>query len=133
MTAVAVETDAALELLELAAREIRKAIEELGLSVTPHSLLFLAGRLDWACEQGVNVLAVRLAREAAYRARRCDLRDAFIRLNPTFAVRIHDGCWAGTVDVGDRDRERQRRAQRHELELSMGDRFAKMLVPEATS
>jgi hypothetical protein len=133
MTAVTVETDPALELVGLAAREIRQAIEELGLAATPHSLLFLAGRLEWARDQGVSTLAVRLAREAAYRARRLDLRDAFIRLNPGFAVRVHDGCWDAVADPGGRDLERQRQAQRRELELSMGKRFAKMLAPEATS
>jgi plasmid replication initiation protein len=49
---------------------------------------------------------------------------AFDRLNPTFGVRAEHGCWDATAE------QRQQRAavRRRELELAMGERFARMLA-----
>ena len=123
-----VEPEAAQELLALAARELRRAVGELGHVALPHSLLFLPGRLEWACQFGVDALAVRLARQSAWEGRRCDLAEAFGRLNPAFGP-VHHGAWPAPVDLGGGDRGRQQRAQRRELELCMGERFARMLPP----
>jgi hypothetical protein len=57
--------------------------------------------------------------------RRLDMTEAFNRLNPAFGVPAEHGCWEATPE------QRQQRAavQRRELELSMGERFARMLPP----
>jgi hypothetical protein len=119
----------AVALLELAARQLRQAVEELGPAGLPHSLLFLADHLEWACEQGADALAVKLARHGAYRARCCDLAEAFPRLNPGFAVPVHDGCWPGRLDLRGSDGRRQHQAQRRELALALGQRAADLLCP----
>jgi hypothetical protein len=122
-----VEPEAALALLEVAARELRRAAEDLGARVVPHSILFLANDLEHACQwRQVDAFTVELAYQGAYQARRCDLADAFKRLNPEFDE-IHRGCWPS--DLSGDDRRRQQRAQRRELELSIGERFARMLAP----
>jgi hypothetical protein len=122
-----VEPEAALALLEVAARELRRAAEDLGPCVVPRSILFLASGLERICDLGqVGAADVEDAHRSAYQARRCDMAEAFTRLNPEF-VEVHRGCWP--IDLGAYDRRRQQRAQRRELELSMGERFARMLAP----
>jgi hypothetical protein len=124
-----IEPEAALALLELAAREVRLAAIELDYAA-PHSVLFLANTLEQAVDRSrIDAFQVELARRSTYQARRCDLAEAFHRLNPGFG-RVHDGCWPTELDSITRyDAKRQRRAQRRELELCMGERFAAMLAP----
>jgi len=122
-----VEPEAARELLALAARELRRTVEELGHAALPHRLLFLTNQLEWASTHGVHAFAVELARENVDAGRRCDLADAFTRLNRGFGP-VHVGAWPASVDGG-YDARRQQRAQRRELELAMGERFARMLLP----
>jgi hypothetical protein len=124
-----VEPEAALALLEVAARELRRAAEDLGPALVPHSVLFLARGFERICDMGqVDALEVEMAHRSAYQARRCDMAEAFKRLNPEFGE-VHQGCWSEDIDVGGYDRRRQQRAQRRELKLSMGERFAAMLAP----
>jgi hypothetical protein len=129
---VTVESEAAVALLELAARELRQAVEELGPAVLPLSLLFLTRNLEEACADGVTAFAVELAQQSAYRARRCDLAEAFPRLNPAFGG-VHDGCWPGPLDPRGRDRTRQQQVQHRELGLALGQRAAELLCPPPTA
>ncbi len=122
-----VDPEAARELLALAARELRRAVEELGDTALPLSLVLLTGRLEHAGRRGVGAFTVELTRDSVWAGRRCDLADAFRRLNPGFGP-VHTGAWPASVDGG-YDATRQQRAQRRELELCMGARFARMLAP----
>ncbi len=54
-----------------------------------------------------------------------DLTGAFDRLNPSFGVRAEHGCWDATPE----QRTRRAAVRRRELELAMGERFARMLPP----
>jgi len=53
------------------------------------------------------------------------MTEAFDRLNPTLGVRAEHACW----DAVPEQRARWAAVRRRELELSMGERFARMLAP----
>ncbi len=117
-----VDPEAALALLELAHRQVERLLDESDVPL---------GNLAWhlgsalAVPGGrVDAATVERARWFVWVGRRLDLADAFRRLNPGFGA-VHYGCWPSSVD----DRARQAAAQRRELELAMGARFARMLAP----
>jgi hypothetical protein len=116
-------------LLELAARQLRQAAAELEGRGATHALLFLPGTFDLVVERGwLDDAAVELARQGAWRARRCDLARAFEQLNPTFGE-VHQGCWPDWLHSARYDATRQQQAQRGELELALGARVATALDP----
>ena len=117
-----VDPEAALALLELAHRQVARLLDESDVPL---------GNLAWhlgsalAVPGGrVDAATVERARWFVWVGRRLDLTDAFRRLNPGFGA-VHHGCWPSVVG----DRARQAAAQRRELELCMGERFARLLVP----
>jgi hypothetical protein len=135
-----VEPAAALELVGLVQQQLARLISEheSGADTQPNATYQLAGALESLLQgldppgerrfprwQGLNVEAVDYVRYAVHVGRRLDMTRAFDRLNPTFGVRAEHGCWDATAE------QRQRRAavRRRELELSMGERFARMLAP----
>jgi hypothetical protein len=122
--AAQVDPEAAMELVRLAA-EVLKRIDDERADEMPLSVAFLAIRLEGVAERGVlDAFAVESARVGAYRGRCIEMHRAFARLNPGFGP-VHSGGW-GRVPTETRC---QAAAQRRELELSMGDRFARMLPP----
>jgi hypothetical protein len=130
---ITVDPEAAVALLELAARQLRQAREDQGPAGLPRSVLFLLGNFELACKVGVTALAVECAQQSAYRARRCDLAEAFTRLNPGFGIEVHQGCWPAPLDPTGTDRTRQQRTQHHELALALGERAAELLRPRPAS
>ncbi len=126
-----VEPEAALELVGLVAGQLRRLIEETGTPTPtlPALIYLLAGGLEQISEQGrpLDAFQVELLRQSVWRGRRVDMAGAFNQLNPTFGVRVDGWCFpASTVSAGP---PAQAAAQRRELELSMGERFASMLTP----
>ncbi len=117
-----VDPEAALALLELAHRQVERFLDESDVPL---------GNLAWHLGSALAVPGGRVDAATVERARwfvwvghRLDLTDAFHRLNPGFGA-VHHGCWPSVVG----DRARQAAAQRRELELCMGERFARLLVP----
>ena len=122
--AVTVNPEAAVELVRLAA-QVLKRIDDERVDELPLSVAFLAVRLEGIAERGVlDAFAVESARVGAYRGRCLEMHRAFARLNPGFGP-VHSGGW-GRVPTETRC---QAAAQRRELALSMGERFARMLPP----
>jgi hypothetical protein len=122
-----VEPEATVELVRLAAQVLKRMDDEHPAEDTPLAVSFLAIRLEGIAERGVlDAFAVELAQEGAYRGRRLEMHRAFVQLNPGFGP-VHSGCW-GRVPTETRC---QAAAQRRELELSMGQRFARMLPPSS--
>src|SRR6266542_2942957 len=117
-----VDPEAALALLELAHRQVARLLDESDVPL---------GNLAWhlgsalAVPGGrVDAATVERARWFVWVGRRLDLTDAFRRRNPVCGA-VHYGCWPSAAG----DRARQAAAQRRELELCMGARFARMLAP----
>jgi hypothetical protein len=132
-----VEPEAALELLDLIQRQMTRMIQEHQPEATtqPNVAYQLAGALERFLKelcgdrpirwQSLDAEAVAHVRWSVHIGRRLDMTEAFNRLNPTFGVRAEHGCWNATAE----QRERQAAMHRRELELSMGQRFARMLTP----
>jgi hypothetical protein len=93
----------------------------------PYVLGQLLNPLRSMTERGwLQALELGWLRDARYWGRYCDLVRAFQQLNPDFGP-VHYGCWPASSAPG--EVQQQQRAQRRELELSMGERFARMLAP----
>src|SRR5574341_1336324 len=137
---VKVEPEAALEVVGLVQQQLVRLISEHepGANTQPDVTYQLAGALESLLQgldpsgerrfprwPGLNAEAVAYVRRAVQVGRRLDMTRAFDRLNPTFGVRAEHGCWDATAE------QRQQRAavRRRELELAMGERFARMLPP----
>ncbi|HZD71653.1 MAG TPA: hypothetical protein VFA45_22915 [Actinomycetes bacterium] len=137
---VKVELRATLELVGLVQQQLARLIteHEPGANTQPNVTYQLARALESLLQgldpSGVrrlprwpelNAEAVASVRRAVQVGRRLDMTEAFDRLNPTFGVRADHGCWDATAG------QRQQRAvvRRRELELAMGERFARMLAP----
>jgi hypothetical protein len=134
--AVTVESEAALELVDLIQRQMGRLISEHepGATTQPNLTYQLAGALERLLQElrgrairwsALDAKAVAHVAWSVRIGRRLDMTEAFNRLNPTFGVPAEHGCWDATAE------QRQRRAavQRRELQLSMGERFARMLAP----
>jgi hypothetical protein len=120
-----VDPTAALDLIGLVARQLTQVDAEQAAGEVPLVVGFLAiGLQEIAAHGRLAAFDVELLREAARRARRVDLVRAFRACNPGFGP-IHAGCWGPLQG----ERRLQAAAQRRELELCMGERFARMLVP----
>jgi hypothetical protein len=130
---VTVESEAAVELVDLIQRQMARLISEHepGATTQPNVTYQLAGALERLLRGRASRWPTLDAEAVAYVAasvrvgRRLDMTEAFNRLNPTFGVRAEHGCWDATAE----QRERRAAVQRRELELSMGERFARMLAP----
>ncbi len=127
--AVRVDPEAAVELVGLAARALEVLLDED--AVSGNLVCHLVGALSGIAEAG-TLDADQLERASWYAwcGRRVDLARAFDRLNPGFGMAVHNGRLLARYDPGgDADQRRQAAVQRRELELAMGERFARMLVP----
>ncbi len=122
-----VEREAALELVVLLARQLRLLISE-SAQCAPNLVYQLAGGLEMTASAGIDADQVERLRWRAWCGRRLDMAEAFDRLNPGFAVQVHAGYLAAHL-AGNTELRQQAAVQRRELELSMGERFARMLVP----
>jgi len=127
-----VEPEAAVELVGLVQQQMARLIteHERGANVQPNLAYQLAGALesllrDLPAYGVLDADAVERVRRSVRAGRRLDMTAAFNRLNPTFGVRAEHGCW----DAVPEQRTRRAAVRRRELELSMGERFARMLVP----
>lgn len=133
-----VEPEAAVELVGLVQGQVARLVaeRECGGNVQPNVAYQLAGALESLLKDlrgdapvrrwlGLDASAVAYVRHAVRVGRRLDMTRAFDRLNPGFGVPAEHGCWDTTAE------QRQRRAamRRREVELSMGERFARMLPP----
>jgi hypothetical protein len=122
----AVEAEAALELVRLLAGELGRLAGDWPAE-QPYLIGQLLAPLGSIARRGVlRADDAAWLRDARYWGRRCDAVKAFQRLNPGFGP-VHNGCWE--AEIVPHDVERQTIAQRRELELSMGERFARMLAP----
>jgi hypothetical protein len=119
-----VEPQAALELVGLVAGQLRRLIDETG-SDQPCLVYLLAGALERLDE--LNAFEVEQVRVTVWRGRRLDMAEAFNQLNPTFGEPVKAWCYPPGME--DDDAETKAAAQRRELELSMGERFARMFAP----
>jgi hypothetical protein len=126
------EPEAAVELVRLVQQQMARLMteHERGATTQPNVAYQLAGALERLLRDlpvyGVlDAAAVARVRWSAWVGRRLDMTEAFNRLNPTFGVRAEHGCW----DAVPEQRDRRAAVRRRELELSMGGRFARMLVP----
>jgi hypothetical protein len=119
-----VQPEAALELVRLLTGELERLHADfaatqrylLGQLLLPLRDVLQYGQLD--------ATTVTLLRKARYWGHRLEMGSAFERLNPGFDE-VHHGCWPAVPA----EARRQAAAQRRELELSMGERFARMLAP----
>jgi hypothetical protein len=120
-----VDPEAAVELVGLVARQLTQVDTERTAEEVPLVVGFLAVGLEEIVARGrLAAFDVELLHESAWRARRLDLVRAFRVFNPEFGP-VHAGCWGPLVG----EQRRQAAAQRRELELSMGERFARLLPP----
>jgi hypothetical protein len=121
-----VEPEAALELVGLVAAQLRRLIGE-ATPTAPSLVYLLRGGLEEISEHGrpLDAFQVGLLRQSVWRGRRLDMAEAFNRLNPTFGVTVGAWCYPADLD----NPQGHAAAQRRELELSMGERFARMLAP----
>lgn len=95
MSAMRAEVDpaAALELVDLVARQLKQLDDERPAAEVPLVVGFLAfGLEDIAAHRRLAAFDVQLLRDAAWRARRLDLVRAFRAFNPAFGP-VHAGCW----------------------------------------
>jgi len=121
-----VEPEAALEAVGLVAGQLRRLIDETN-PTSPALVYLLAGALEQISENGrLDAPQVKLLRRSVWRGRRHDMAAAFNRLNPEFGVHVQAWCYP-TVTVDDAPAKAA--VLRRELELSMGERFARMLAP----
>ncbi len=123
-----VEPEAAVELVSLVQQQMGRLIQEHEPEATtlPHVAYQLAGALKGLTDLRVlDAAEVARVRQAVRIGRRLDMADGFTRLNPTFGVRVD--YWS--IDPLPGGHEQQAAAQRRELELAMGERFARLLVP----
>jgi excisionase family DNA binding protein len=127
-----VDPAAAVELVGLVQQQMGRLITEhqRGATTQPNLAYQLAGALerllrDLPVHRALDADAVEQVRWSVRVGRRLDMTDAFNRLNPTFGVRAEHGCW----DAVPAQRARRAAVRRRELELAMGGRFARMLVP----
>ncbi|SRR6266498_1641350 len=126
--------EAAVELVGLIQQQMSRLIQEheRGANTLPNVAYQLAGVLETLLQdlgtarwRALDAEAVEQVRWSVLVGRRLDMTAAFNRLNPTFGVRAEHGCW----DAVPEQRTRRAAVRRRELELSMGERFARMLVP----
>ena len=135
-----VDPAAALELVSLIQQQMARLIQEHEPEAItqPNVAYQLAGALGSLVQdlggdrpslihRALDADAVEQVRRSVRVGRRLDMTDAFDRLNPTFGVRAEHGCW----DAVPEQRARRAAVRRRELELAMGERFARMLVPAA--
>src|SRR6266511_462103 len=135
-----VEPEAAVDLLVLVQQQMGRLIREHEPQATtqPNVAYQLAGALESLLQglrgdrptlihRALDADAVEQVRRSVRVGRRLDMTDAFDRLNPTLGVRAEHGCW----DAVPEQRARRAAVRRRELELAMGERFARMLVPAA--
>jgi hypothetical protein len=133
-----VEPEAALELVGLVQQQLGRLILEHEPEATtqPNVAYQLAEALEsllqgllrdrpTSTHRALDSDAVERVRWSVRAGRRLDMTEAFNRLNPQFGVRAEHGCW----DAVPEQRARRAAVRRRELELSMGERFARMLVP----
>ncbi len=133
-----VDPAAALELLSLIQQQVGRLIQEHEPEATtqPNVAYQLAGALERLLQglrgdrpasihRALDADTVEQVRWSVRVGRRLDMTDAFNRLNPTLGVRAEHGCW----DAVPEQRARRAAVRRRELELCMGERFARMLVP----
>lgn len=128
---------AAVELVDLVQQQMARLIQEheRGANTQPNVAYQLAGALESLLQDlggdrpirwwALNAEAVAYVRRSVQVGRRLDMTSAFNRLNPTFGVRAEHGCWDATAE----QRSRRAAVRRRELELSMGERFARMIAP----
>jgi hypothetical protein len=133
-----VEPEAVVELLGLVQGQVARLVaeHERGANVQPNVAYQLAGALEsllqdlrgdrpFPLRRALDAEAVAKVRQGVLVGRRLDMTQAFNRLNPGFGVRAEHGCWDATAE----QRARRAAVRRRELELSMGERFARMLPP----
>ena len=123
-----------MELVGLIQQQMSRLIQEheRGANTLPNVAYQLAGVLETLLQdlgtarwRALDAEAVEQVRWSVLVGRRLDMTAAFNRLNPTFGVRAEHGCW----DAVPEQRARRAAVRRRELELSMGERFARMLPP----
>ena len=137
-TALRVEPEAAVELVDLVQQQVARLIteHERGANVQPNVAYQLAGALDSllrdlradrpaSIRRALDADAVESVRWSVLVGRRLDMTRAFDRLNPTFGVVAEHNCWDATAE----QRARRAAVRRRELELCMDERFARMLPP----
>jgi hypothetical protein len=135
-----VEPEAAVELVRLVQQQMGRLIQEHepGATTQPNVAYQLAGALEGLLQglrrerptsthRALDADAVEQVRWSVRVGRRLDMTEAFNRLNPTFGVRAEHGCW----DAVPAQRTQRAAVRRRELELCMGERFARMLLPPA--
>jgi hypothetical protein len=129
-----VDPEAAVELVGLVQRQMARLIQEHepGATIQPNVAYQLEGALETLLQdlgtarwRELDATAVAYVRYSVLVGRRLDMTQAFNRLNPTFGVRAEHGCWDATAE----QRARRAAVRRRELELAMGERFARMLPP----
>ncbi|SRR6266487_11471 len=133
-----VDPAAAVELVSLVQQQVGRLIQEHepGATTPPNVAYQLADALESLLQglrgdrpasthRELDADAVEQVRWSVRVGRRLDMTEAFNRLNPQFGVRAEHGCW----DAAPEQRARRAAVRRRELELSMGGRFARMLVP----
>jgi hypothetical protein len=133
-----VEPAAAVALVGLVQQQMGRLIQEHepGATTPPNVAYQLTGALEsllqgvrrdrpTSTHRALDADAVEQVRWSVWVGRRLDMTEAFNRLNPTFGVRAEHGCW----DAVPAQRARRAAVRRRELELAMGERFARMLIP----
>jgi hypothetical protein len=131
-----VDPAAAVEPVGLVQQQMDRLIQEHepGATTQPNVAYQLAGALQSLLQdlqdrplpirRALDAQAVAWVRWFIWVGRRQDMTDAFNWLNPTFGVPAEPG-W----NQGPQQRARRATVQRRELELAMGERFARMLPP----
>jgi hypothetical protein len=133
-----VDPAAAVELVGLIQEQVARLIteHERGANTQPNVAYQLEGALESLLQdlhggrpfpdhRALDAEAVAYVRYSVLVGRRLDMTRAFDRLNPTFGVPAEHGCWDATPE----QRARRAAVRRRELELVMGERFARMLPP----
>jgi hypothetical protein len=115
------EPEAAVELVDLVHQQLARLIRESEAPL-PNVVWQLAYSLEDVRE--LDEITVAQARQSVRLGRRLDMAEGFALLNPQFGVPVDH--WDG---IFPRHGAVQAAAQRRELELSMGERFARMLAP----
>jgi hypothetical protein len=125
-----VDPEAAVELVGLVQEQVARLIteHERGATTQPNVAYQLADALERLLRdlryRALDAEAVAKIRRRVLVGRRLDMAEAFALLNPTFGVPVDH--WDGWFP---RHRAVQAAARRRELELAMGERFARMLPP----